>query len=331
MAFIDHPSLTDDGGSVVLADASGHKKTLSKAFASAQGLSWGPDGREVWFTAAEISLRALYSMSSSGTVRLRSRIAGNLTLRDVSREGRMLVTRDTNRTEMLALPPGESKERDLTWLDYSLPTSLSSDGRTVLFTEGGEGGGPGLFRLRSEDRRLTGRAPGRRLRSGPLTGREMGRRDPAPDDGSAACALSDGRRRTEAALQGRHQRIECVLDAGREEDPDHGERAGPRAPALPARRRWREAPRPDARRVQGRSPGFARRRLGRGDGPRSEDLSLSDRGRRADGRFPASMRTTESISSGWMPVPSTSIAGERSPRRSTGSTSPRAAESFGGR
>jgi eukaryotic-like serine/threonine-protein kinase len=143
VAFIDHPSLNDDGGSVVLADRSGRKKALSKSFASAQGLSWGPNGSEVWFTAAEISLRALYSASLSGTVRLRSRIAGNLTLRDISRDGRMLVTRDTFREEILALPPGESKERDLTWLDYSLATFLSSDGRTVLFTEGGEGGGAG--------------------------------------------------------------------------------------------------------------------------------------------------------------------------------------------
>jgi len=55
----------------------------------------------------------------------------------------MLATRDTFREEILALPPGESKERDLTWLDYSLSTFLSSDGRTVLFTEGGEGGGAG--------------------------------------------------------------------------------------------------------------------------------------------------------------------------------------------
>jgi Tol biopolymer transport system component len=107
------------------------------------GLAWGPDGTEVWFTAADVSLRALYSASLSGKVRLRSRVAGNLTLRDISREGRLLVTRDTFRVEMRGLLPGESKERDLTWLDYSLPTGISADGRTVLFTEGGEGGGPG--------------------------------------------------------------------------------------------------------------------------------------------------------------------------------------------
>ena len=31
--------------------------------------------------------------------------------------------------------------RDLSWLDYSLVRDMSADGRTVLFTEGGRGGG----------------------------------------------------------------------------------------------------------------------------------------------------------------------------------------------
>ena len=143
VAFVDHPSLTDDGGSIAVVDRAGRETALSKPFSSVQGLAWKADGSEVWFTAAEVSLRALYSASLSGNVRLRSRTAGNLTLRDMSAEGRMLVTRDTFREEMRGLAPGESKERDLTWLDYSLPTAVSADGRTVLFTEGGEGGGPG--------------------------------------------------------------------------------------------------------------------------------------------------------------------------------------------
>jgi Tol biopolymer transport system component len=143
VAFVDHPVGTDDGGSVAVVDRAGRKTALSKPFSSVQGLAWRPDGAEVWFTAAEVSLRALYSASLSGDVRLRSRVAGNLTLRDISAAGRLLVTKDTFREEMRGLAPGESKERDLTWLDYSLPTAISVDGRTVLFTEGGEGGGPG--------------------------------------------------------------------------------------------------------------------------------------------------------------------------------------------
>jgi Tol biopolymer transport system component len=143
VAFIDHPSLSDDGGSIAVVDRAGRKTVLSRPFASTQGLAWLPDGTEVWFTAAEVSLRAIYSASLSGRVRLRSRVAGNLTLHDISGEGRVLVTRDTFRLEIRGLPPGESTERDLTWLDYSLPSAISADGRTMLFTEGGEGGGPG--------------------------------------------------------------------------------------------------------------------------------------------------------------------------------------------
>jgi len=43
---------------------------------------------------------------------------------------------------MVGLAPGETKERDLSWLDWSTPGDLSTDGRTALFSEGGEGGGP---------------------------------------------------------------------------------------------------------------------------------------------------------------------------------------------
>ncbi len=144
VAFIDHPTPNDDGGSVAVVDRAGKKQNLSHPFASAQGLGWSPDGSEIWFTATEVGgNRAVYSTTRSGKSRLRIRVPGNLTLQDVSREGRLLVSRDTVRSEMMALAPGESKERDLTWLDWSLPTAISADGKTVLFSETGEGGGAG--------------------------------------------------------------------------------------------------------------------------------------------------------------------------------------------
>ena len=40
------------------------------------------------------------------------------------------------------MAPGAGKERDLSWLDWSTPGDISSDGSTILFTESGEGGGP---------------------------------------------------------------------------------------------------------------------------------------------------------------------------------------------
>jgi len=44
---------------------------------------------------------------------------------------------------VVASAGGEGKERDLSWLDYGNPTDISADGRTVVFFESGEGGGPG--------------------------------------------------------------------------------------------------------------------------------------------------------------------------------------------
>jgi len=65
-----------------------------------------------------------------------------LTLLDVDRDGNVLLTRGNDRAGMIGLAPGEAKERDLSWLDWSSPGDLSADGRTVLFAETGEGGGP---------------------------------------------------------------------------------------------------------------------------------------------------------------------------------------------
>src|SRR4029078_750505 len=48
---------------------------------------------------------------------------------------------DNRRREMIAFAPGDQKERDLSWMDWSFPRDLSSDGKLVLFEEEGAGGG----------------------------------------------------------------------------------------------------------------------------------------------------------------------------------------------
>ena len=139
VAFLDHPAHTDDGGAVAIVDGSGARKTLSALFASIWGLAWSPGG-EIWFTAAAVGgNRSLYGVTRSGRARVISRVTGSLTLQDVSRDGRVLMTHDVTHIGILALIPGEQKERDFSWLDYSVVTGLSADGRTLLFNESGEG------------------------------------------------------------------------------------------------------------------------------------------------------------------------------------------------
>ncbi|HEY3204677.1 MAG TPA: protein kinase [Thermoanaerobaculia bacterium] len=143
IAFLDHPVRGDDGGSVAVVDRNGKKTTLPGAFETVQGLAWSPRG-EVWFTGARSGAnRALYASAVSGNPRLLARVTGILTLHDVTRDGRALMTHDTNRQEILARGPGLEKERDLSWLDWSQATDLTPDGKTLLFSESGEGGGPG--------------------------------------------------------------------------------------------------------------------------------------------------------------------------------------------
>jgi len=144
IAFFDHPARADNGGSVTVVDAAGKKETISPLFASSGGLAWAPDGREVWFTAAPVGAnQALYAASLSGRTRVLGRVTGSLTLHDVTRDGRALVTHDNLRIGIVALFAGEDRQRDLSWLDWGVVRDVSPDGTMVLFEEGGEGGGPG--------------------------------------------------------------------------------------------------------------------------------------------------------------------------------------------
>jgi Tol biopolymer transport system component/predicted Ser/Thr protein kinase len=143
VAFIDHPELGDDGGAVAMVDLAGKKTTLSTGWDSIQGIAWSPSNDEIWFTATRTGGdRSLYAVTLSGTVRLLARVPGELTLLDVDRDGNVLLTRGNDRAGMIGLAPGDAKERDLSWLDWTAPGDLSADGRTVLFSETGEGGGP---------------------------------------------------------------------------------------------------------------------------------------------------------------------------------------------
>lgn len=141
VAFIDHPIRGDDAGSVSVVTSTGTVKRLSTTWLSVQGLAWSGD--QVWFTAtATGGARALFAVTLDGALRPIVRVAGGLTIQDVFPDGRVLVTRDSSRIGIAALDSGETRERDLSWLDWSLARALGRDGRTVLFDETAEGGGP---------------------------------------------------------------------------------------------------------------------------------------------------------------------------------------------
>jgi Tol biopolymer transport system component len=143
IAFLNHPVWPDDRGSVEVVDLAGKRKVLSDGWQSEEGVAWSPRGDEVWFGAIKYGLaHALYADTLTGQERLVERIAGGLTLMDISRDGRVLITRDDQRYGIMGHAAGANQERDLSWLDYSAVEDLSANGKLMLFDEEGDGGGP---------------------------------------------------------------------------------------------------------------------------------------------------------------------------------------------
>ena len=142
VAFLFHPTRGDDRGTVMVVDRRRKTRTVSQEWSTEFGLAWSPGGREVWFTAGGGGIeRSLYATTLSGAVRIVARIPGGMTLHDISRDGRVLLSSDEQRADMYGLVAGDGNERDLTWLDFSVPADISSDGKTVLFTESGAAAG----------------------------------------------------------------------------------------------------------------------------------------------------------------------------------------------
>jgi serine/threonine protein kinase len=138
LALIDHVASGDDGR-VVILDRQGSRKASSSFYTSVEGVAWSPNGKEVWFSAVPGgSSRSLYALDLSGKERLIYRAPGGLTLHDISKTGLVLMTSDKTRLSISALAPGETRERSLSWFDWSLLTDLSADGKTIVFSETGE-------------------------------------------------------------------------------------------------------------------------------------------------------------------------------------------------
>ena len=138
VAFLDHPKYNDNRGSVALVDTAGHVRPLTPEFKGVNGLAWAKGGREVWFSpveADEAMDHAIYAVTLSGRQRVVSRMIGGLTLHDVAPDGRALVARKEWWVGTGALAPGAARERDLSWLEWTVPAALSADGSTLLFFE----------------------------------------------------------------------------------------------------------------------------------------------------------------------------------------------------
>ncbi len=144
IAFLEHRLANDDGGIVAVVDRGGHHKALTDYFDSSTGLVWSPNGKEIWFSAAENGARCkLWAVTLDGHRRLLYSAPTNLVLHDVSRDGHVLVASEDDRSTLWFHSAGSTSNRELSWLDWSVLSDISQDGKMVAFTESGEGAGAG--------------------------------------------------------------------------------------------------------------------------------------------------------------------------------------------
>jgi serine/threonine protein kinase len=79
IAFLDHPALGEDAGSIAMVDLSGQKTVLSSGWKNLKGLAWSPKGDEVWFSADRLTRsQVVYAVTLSGKVRLMAAPARDL-------------------------------------------------------------------------------------------------------------------------------------------------------------------------------------------------------------------------------------------------------------
>jgi serine/threonine protein kinase len=136
IAFMLHPIWGDDAGYVVVIDRDGKERVRSDYFFASAGLSWTPDGEEVWF-AGELAARGrdLMSLDLDGKQRAVLPAPGRLTLHDIASDRRVLLATEAARREVVVGQLGEPHERNLTWFDWSRLSSISHDGSFIVFEE----------------------------------------------------------------------------------------------------------------------------------------------------------------------------------------------------
>lgn len=138
VAFVEHPIFPDDRGSVAIVTATGEKRTISPEFDSVEGIVWSHTGQEIWFGGARVR-----AVSLSGKLRTILDIGGDITIHDMTSDGKVLLTEDDRRVGIVAAMPPIRTERDLSLFDFGLVSDISNDGSLLLFSEEGGGGGPG--------------------------------------------------------------------------------------------------------------------------------------------------------------------------------------------
>jgi hypothetical protein len=144
IAFMDHPALWDNRGTVSVTDLSGNVQVLTEEWESEQGIAWRPGSNEIWFTAVEKGNNlGLKAVTLSRKLRNVLNLPVSLTLQDIAADGRVLVTLNSKRLALAYSRSGAREDLELSWHDWNVAKDISPDGQFVLFEDSSEAAGPG--------------------------------------------------------------------------------------------------------------------------------------------------------------------------------------------
>jgi serine/threonine protein kinase/WD40 repeat protein len=139
IAFMDHPIRGDNVGRILIIDLEGTITATNPP--GVQGMAWTPDGGEVWGNRGN----TITAFGLDGSERVVYAGITGVSVKDISADGRVLVTTLNMRREVVGYGPDSGKQQNLSWFDWSQARAMSDDGRYTLFGEGNTGTADGYW------------------------------------------------------------------------------------------------------------------------------------------------------------------------------------------
>jgi dipeptidyl aminopeptidase/acylaminoacyl peptidase len=113
-------------------------------------VAWHRGTNEIWFNTVTGGTTELFAVVPGRVKRLVTALPGDFVLHDISADGRVLLGRISESSEIVGDFAGDPRPRNLSHLDRSVIAALSPDGETVLFNEMGQSGPGGIYLRRTD-------------------------------------------------------------------------------------------------------------------------------------------------------------------------------------
>jgi Tol biopolymer transport system component len=108
-------------------------------------IAWNRTTNEIWFNSVTGGTTDLFAVIPGRQKRRVATLPGDYVLHDISVDGRVLLGRLSESSEILGDFPGEARPRNLSHLDRSMAADLAPSGDTLLFNELGQGDRRGVY------------------------------------------------------------------------------------------------------------------------------------------------------------------------------------------